>query len=140
MPCYADKTTPPGGDNWYGNPPSKYIPTRRAYGPTHYRMGHTTVTLTFKANQANKDLDPTARDRGRRLYDQQGNQYSLTVATTPLGGQETMAKATASPRHIVQLANHRHANSAVTTGTVAPRHATPRHGEQDHDDHDDDHA
>jgi hypothetical protein len=26
---------------------------RRAYGPTHYEMGCTTMTLAFKTNQAN---------------------------------------------------------------------------------------
>jgi hypothetical protein len=49
-------------------------------------------------------------------------------------------KDAARPHHTGQLVNHRHANSADTTGTIALRHAMPRHGEQDHDDHDDGHT
>ena len=59
--------------------------------------------------------------------------YSLTITMTLLGEQETMTKATARPYRIGQLVNHRHANSVVTTSTIAPRHAMPQHGERDHD-------
>ena len=55
-PC-ADKTTPPGDNYRYGTTPSKSSPTRWAYGPTHYGMGHTTLALTFKTGQATRDLD-----------------------------------------------------------------------------------
>jgi hypothetical protein len=37
-------------------------------------MGLTATALTSKANQANEDLNPTARDRGYWLHDQQGDQ------------------------------------------------------------------
>jgi hypothetical protein len=49
---------------------------------------------------------------------------SRTIATTPPGEQETMTKATARPQRAGQLVNHHHANSVVTTGTIAS--ATPR--------------
>jgi hypothetical protein len=64
-----DKTTLPGRDDRYGIPPPKYGPTRRAYDPTHYRMGHKTMPLTFKADQATKDINPAARDRGHWHHD-----------------------------------------------------------------------
>ena len=51
-----------------------------------------------------------------------------------------MTKATEGPRRTRQLVNHRHAHSAVMTGTVALCHAMLRHGKQGSDDHDDDHA
>jgi hypothetical protein len=73
MPHCVDTTTLPGGDDRNGNPPSKYNPTRRAYGPTHYGMGRMPTTLTFKTNQANEGLDPATQDRGHRLHDQQGD-------------------------------------------------------------------
>jgi hypothetical protein len=59
MPQCAEKTTPPGGDDRYGVPPSKLIATRRAYGLTHYGMGRTTLVLTFKNGQATGNLDLT---------------------------------------------------------------------------------
>ena len=73
-PRCAEKTAPLGGDDWYSDPPSKYGPMRRVYGPTHYMIGLTTTALTFKANQANKGHDSEARNRCHQLRDQQGNQ------------------------------------------------------------------
>ena len=45
--------------------------------------------------------------------------------TTLPDDQEAMTKATARPRRTRELVNHRHAYSATTTGTVAPRHPMP---------------
>ena len=56
--------SPLGGDNRYGDPPSKYSLTRWVYGPTHYGMGLTNTALTSKANQANEGHDPEAQDHG----------------------------------------------------------------------------
>lgn len=56
------------------------------------------------------------------------------------GEQEVVMKAIARPCCVGQLVNHRHANSAIMIGTIAPRHTMSRHGEQDHDDYDDDHV
>ena len=36
-------------------------------------------------------------------------------------------KATARPRHVGQLVNHRRANNAITTGTIAQRNTVPQH-------------
>jgi adenylosuccinate synthase len=52
--------------------------------------------------------------------------YSLNVATTLPGKQETMKKATVRPRRIGWLASHHYANSVVTTGTVASCHTMLR--------------
>jgi hypothetical protein len=54
--------------------------------------------------------------------------YSHTDATSPPREREMMTTATASSHRTRQLMNHHRANSAVTTGTVAPRHAMPRCG------------
>jgi hypothetical protein len=45
-PRSRDKTTPPSGDGQYGDPSSKYGPTRHMYDPTHYGMGSMIVALT----------------------------------------------------------------------------------------------
>jgi hypothetical protein len=82
-PRCADKTAPPGGDDRYGDPPSKYGLTTRVYGPTHYGMGLMTMALTFKANQANEGLDPAAQDRGYRLHDQQRQPTTRWRLPTP---------------------------------------------------------
>jgi hypothetical protein len=66
-----NKITPPGDEDWYDIPLSKYGPTRWAYGPTHYGMGHMTATLTFEASQATGDLDLIDQGRGHRYYDQE---------------------------------------------------------------------
>jgi hypothetical protein len=47
----------PGSDDWYGILLSKSSLTRWAYDPTHCGMGCTTLTLTFKTDQATSDLD-----------------------------------------------------------------------------------
>jgi hypothetical protein len=56
-PHNKDKTTPPSSGGQYGDPPSKYDPTRWVYEPTHYGMGFMTAALTFEAIQANEDHD-----------------------------------------------------------------------------------
>jgi hypothetical protein len=62
-PCCADKIAPPGGDDRYGDPPSKYSPIGWAYSATHYGIGLIATALTFKANQANEGHDLVARCR-----------------------------------------------------------------------------
>jgi hypothetical protein len=145
-PC-TDKTTPRGGDDLYGTAPSKDSPTRRAYSPTHYGMGRTTPALTLQdllSRRGPRPGNPGSRSAASRpekaTSDPRAAACSLTVATTPPGEQETMMKDAARPHHTGQLVNHRHANRADMTGTIALRHAMPRHGEQDHDDHDDGHT
>ena len=61
--CHAVvETGPPSGDDRYGDPSSKYGPTRQVYDPTHYKMVFMTVALTFEAVQANEGHDPRARE------------------------------------------------------------------------------
>ena len=89
-----------------------------------------TPALTFKTAQATGDLDLAIQGRGHRrpakaTDDLGAATFSRTVAATPPGEQETITKATVRPRHAGQLVNHHCANGAVTTGTVASRHAMP---------------
>jgi hypothetical protein len=48
--------------------------------------------------------------------------------TMPPRDQEAMTKVTERPCRTGRLANHHHAHSAATTGTVAPRHTMVRRG------------
>jgi hypothetical protein len=92
-------------------PPSKYGPTGRAYGPTHYGMGHTTMTLTFKTDHANEGLNPVAQDQGHRHHNQQRLPTNWERSPAPIqmprrhqeNGSKTMTKATASSRCTGQL-------------------------------------
>ena len=130
-PRSIDKTTLPSDGGQYGDPLSKYGPTKQVYDSTQYGMGTTTAALTFKAIKPTKAMAPelgvvvTGFTTNETTDDPRATTYSYTMLP---GDLETMTKALARPRRIRRLASHLCANSAITIDTIAPRHPMPRCG------------
>lgn len=57
----ADKTMWQDSDDQPDTTPSKLGPTRRAYGLTYYRMGHTTPAMTSRSPRTTRTLTSRIR-------------------------------------------------------------------------------